>query len=62
MVIKEYMVLNSNALRHLTESLLICLVRRHDAGMYMKNGVEQQMQQHITQANGEVYSVYGDPA
>lgn len=36
--------------------------RRHDAGLLRESGVEQQMQHHMTKANGEVYSVYGDPA
>lgn len=64
MVIKEYMVLNSNT----TPNGMIARMfgpiegRRHDAGMLRESGVEQQMQQHMTKANGEIYSVYVDPA
>jgi len=36
--------------------------RRHDAGMLRESDVEAQMEHHITNPNGEVYSMYGDPA
>ncbi|XP_062571196.1 uncharacterized protein LOC134233231 [Saccostrea cucullata] len=36
--------------------------RRHDAGMLRESDVEHQLQQYMTKANNDVYSLYGDPA
>ena len=36
--------------------------RRHDSGMLTESGLLPQLEQHMTMADGNVYSLYGDPA
>ena len=36
--------------------------RRHDAFMLAASGILEQLQEHMNQASGEPYVLYGDPA